>query len=114
MKHQRGFSARMHKPCGKSHLADANAFVLRSIADFHRKGNDGSSSSFPLLLPFISFSDSVAITFSDTLVLQAGTDMCSGCIYTATASVAKKEMKGFWLLAGISPQQGTIELKQTG
>ena len=57
--------------------------------------------------------DTVSITFTDTLVLLQGTDMCSGCIYTATVSVSHKEMKGVWRFSGNGPQQGTIDLKQT-
>jgi hypothetical protein len=58
-------------------------------------------------------SDSVSITFTDDAVNQQGSDMCSGCVYTATVSVSKKEMKGIWRFSGSGTQQGTIDLKQT-
>src|SRR5439155_638564 len=62
---------------------------------------------------FVSLStDSVAITFSDTLVIQKGTDSCSGCIYRATVFVTEKQMTGSWFFSGTSPQEGIIKLKQ--
>jgi hypothetical protein len=57
--------------------------------------------------------DTVTITFIDTLVLQPGTETCSGCVYIATVTVSKKEMKGVWRFSGTGLQQGSIEPKQT-